>query len=458
MANHQTTLYSRLARVMALLVGSVAVAATAAYAWQVHRTSQAADDDAVAAMAQLGAVEIAEAARAMTTDPFHPDEGDRLTRQFERWSWAAIRRPDVLATGLLDGQGRLIHSVPPDVPVEDVLAGSPRGCGECWSCKINLFGRNTIVVARALELAGSTGAGPPGKLVLIAEHRPISDGLAKSLIGFAVPVAVVGVAALALGLAWVRRNVQAPLDRLLRRSREDIETWLARLPTDLTDEFGRIARQAEQAAAELSDASTELAKVRHRADTRVVQETRKIKQLLANTQKQVWLDPLTKLGNRRLLQDRLEAVVEAQAASGDDLTMVMFDIDHFKELNDTKGHAAGDDLLRFFGELLRSSIREQDLGIRYGGDEFQILLPGVGPQQAATMANRIVRLFAQHASTLKTKPQPTLSAGVASLRSCATRTGKDLTAQADAALYEAKAEGKNRVCVQANQPMAASSI
>ncbi|NUQ46877.1 MAG: diguanylate cyclase, partial [Phycisphaerae bacterium] len=182
--------------------------------------------------------------------------------------------------------------------------------------------------------------------------------------------------------------------------------------------------------------------------TQVAQRTHAIYQELRRAQREVWTDPLTGLNNRRVLTDRLQAIFEAQRDAGQDLSIVMIDIDHFKNLNDTMGHLCGDELIKFTADLIRGSLRADDIAIRYGGDEFTLLLPGVGASEAAAVARRLTTLFGQRAMLFSgVSPRPSLSAGVASLRRNAPASAEELLSLADKALYEAKQAGRNQVAL-----------
>jgi diguanylate cyclase (GGDEF)-like protein len=133
--------------------------------------------------------------------------------------------------------------------------------------------------------------------------------------------------------------------------------------------------------------------------------------------------------------------------AGDDLALIMIDVDYFKSLNDTLGHRAGDEVIRFVGELLRQCVREEDLAIRYGGDEFLLVLPGLNAAMATKVADRIVKLFGQQARLLAVEPKPGMSAGVASLKEHRPGNPPAFLQMADQALYQAKKLGKARVCV-----------
>lgn len=168
---------------------------------------------------------------------------------------------------------------------------------------------------------------------------------------------------------------------------------------------------------------------------------------LRRVRDQATMDALTKLRNRTFLEEELEPLFDRQREKPADLATIMIDVDNFKQYNDTHGHQVGDALLRFLGALLRGAGRPTDHAIRYGGDEFLLLLPDTDGDQATAVAQRRVKLFGRYAGRLGGSPGISISAGVASLNRDGARSGHDLVAKADAALYAAKRQGKNRVAV-----------
>jgi diguanylate cyclase len=158
-------------------------------------------------------------------------------------------------------------------------------------------------------------------------------------------------------------------------------------------------------------------------------------------------DPLTGLGNRKYFDRSIEMAVQTAIANGEPLSLLMFDIDHFKSFNDSYGHLTGDQVLRLVGMSLKQTIKGQDITARYGGEEFAVVLPNTGLRQALTVADHIRR--AVMAKELKKKStgeilgRVTISVGVSLLK-----PGDDTDAlieRADACLYAAKRAGRNRV-------------
>lgn len=154
-------------------------------------------------------------------------------------------------------------------------------------------------------------------------------------------------------------------------------------------------------------------------------------------------DPLTGAGNRRAFDTAAEAVAERAHATGQQVALIVFDVDHFKAINDTYGHDAGDALLRQIAELGRYRLREGDLFARLGGDEFAVLLPGTSHEAATRLAERL-RADVRGMPLPGPVPEPpTLSLGIA------VRAGGEvqipaLFKAADSAMYEAKQAGRDR--------------
>jgi diguanylate cyclase (GGDEF)-like protein/PAS domain S-box-containing protein len=161
-------------------------------------------------------------------------------------------------------------------------------------------------------------------------------------------------------------------------------------------------------------------------------------------------DSLTELPNRRLFQARLTELIRSSRQSGDLFALVMLDLDHFKTLNDTHGHAAGDQLLCQVAQRLQQVLRSDDLVARLGGDEFVALLDHLGgdPQEAETscrrLAETIIRAIAEPISLNIGTVHQSASIGIA-ISDRTDLSGSKLLQRADLSLYEAKAAGRNTV-------------
>lgn len=149
-------------------------------------------------------------------------------------------------------------------------------------------------------------------------------------------------------------------------------------------------------------------------------------------------DPLTKLGNRRRLRISIDDLMPIARRSKEPFSIILLDIDHFKDFNDTHGHSAGDQLLIKVAEILVQCSRDQDLVIRYGGEEFLIVLPSSDLEDAIVLAERILK-------TIRQKTKITMSAGLAMYRD--DMSFDELVQLADQNLYGAKNAGRDRYVV-----------
>jgi diguanylate cyclase (GGDEF)-like protein len=160
-------------------------------------------------------------------------------------------------------------------------------------------------------------------------------------------------------------------------------------------------------------------------------------------------DALTQLPNRRHGLDYLASEWAFARSNGLPMACLLLDIDHFKRINDTWGHAAGDAVLRQLADLLKRASRVEDLVFRHGGEEFAAVLPNAGVRAAAQIAERIRALVEKYSFIWEQQSIPvTLSIGVANLSS-SIKDSQALIDAADAALYEAKRSGRNRVAAAA---------
>jgi diguanylate cyclase (GGDEF)-like protein len=159
-------------------------------------------------------------------------------------------------------------------------------------------------------------------------------------------------------------------------------------------------------------------------------------------------DPLTGLFNRRYMEESLDRELRRTIRKGSSLGILMIDVDHFKSLNDTFGHEAGDVVLRSLGVLLKAHFRGEDIVCRYGGEEFTVILPEasqeIAQQRSSALCEATKQMLVQH------RGQPlraiSLSIGIAIFGEHGT-TAEALIRAADSALYMAKARGRDQVVV-----------
>ncbi|TAL19850.1 MAG: sensor domain-containing diguanylate cyclase, partial [Frankiales bacterium] len=161
--------------------------------------------------------------------------------------------------------------------------------------------------------------------------------------------------------------------------------------------------------------------------------------LLEQVQRLAATDGLTKIANRRTFESTLEREIARATRSAEHVSLVMVDIDHFKSLNDTHGHQAGDEVLRNVAAALAIECRDFDTPARYGGEEFAVVLPGCGPEEAFGIAERLRAAVAAAPSVVPI----TASAGVATFPGQA-GDADTLVRAADDALYESKRAGRNQ--------------
>ena len=153
-------------------------------------------------------------------------------------------------------------------------------------------------------------------------------------------------------------------------------------------------------------------------------------------------DPLTAVSNSRAFYEEAGRLLALCRRKGHPITLAYIDLDDFKAVNDRHGHQAGDDLLRSVADLLRASIRPSDLVARLGGDEFAVLLPEVGPQEAAAT---LERLRSSVVDTFASKPCPVTASIGAVTFITVPEDVEGMVQQADSTMYTAKTSGRNRV-------------
>ncbi|GIZ11963.1 GGDEF domain-containing protein [Pseudomonas sp. NCCP-436] len=154
-------------------------------------------------------------------------------------------------------------------------------------------------------------------------------------------------------------------------------------------------------------------------------------------------DPLTNAGNRIAMDQALQREVDLARRNLHPLSLLMVDIDHFKSINDSYGHAMGDEVLKAIAQTLKSQLRNIDMVFRYGGEEFLILLSGTSREGAALVGERLRMAAMQMQDKHPELPEVSISLGCASL--LPGESADSLLRRADMALYVAKREGRNRL-------------
>jgi diguanylate cyclase (GGDEF)-like protein len=253
---------------------------------------------------------------------------------------------------------------------------------------------------------------------------------------------------------WFDRQVVQPL-REFARLNIDPQTALTQLPSlesGVWLETTQIAKQFETLLRSLNESDARVKRLEQENRRQILHKEVGFDLKLKRARDEATIDALTKLRNRAFLECDLEPLFARQQEKHAPLSAIMMDVDNFKRYNDTHGHQAGDSLLRFIGSLLRGGIRPIDYAVRYGGDEFLLLLPDLDAKEAALVADRLIKLFAQYAGKLSKDCGVSMSAGVACTQDDPCEIGQTLVKNADEALYAAKNAGKNSVSIGVGKP------
>ncbi len=244
--------------------------------------------------------------------------------------------------------------------------------------------------------------------------------------------------------------IDSAVSRAVHALEADLEAEPGRLGAALHDRLERIAsqvhayREREQARlAALHDRNEQL-------QSRVRQLEGEVAQLQTSLKTQrarVVTDPLTGISNRFAYDERLTHELALWQRYRAPFSLLLCDIDHFKQVNDAHGHQAGDEVLKSVADLLASALRKSDFIARYGGEEFVVLLPGADKERAAAVGEKLRRRVAGATIDLgATRVGVTVSCGHATLSNEGTSAAKGLFERADTALYWAKRGGRDRVC------------
>jgi diguanylate cyclase (GGDEF)-like protein len=267
----------------------------------------------------------------------------------------------------------------------------------------------------------------------------------RSVIGLAVGITLLMVP---LGYEVVRRLV-GPINRMSDAARAFAAGDLqARVTVNRRDEIGELTRTFNSMADELASSHNQLVKLNAELEDRVLRRTMAMEEANVKLRQMAVRDSLTGLYNRRHFGELLERLFAEAARYGTDITCMMVDLDNFKRVNDSLGHHAGDRILQLAALVINTSIRESDVAVRFGGDEFVVLLPRTAPGDARASAERMLTNF--RTELMKEVPEAnitSLSIGLASREHDQPTEAIELVNLADEALYLAKAGGKNRITV-----------
>ena len=286
-------------------------------------------------------------------------------------------------------------------------------------------------------------------------------------------------AVLGFGAAWllVKQRFQTP-----RRDSEptqpeppekrpEVKDWLQQVLEVATRLDGDVGRHSHQLNAvnqglkeTLGDQPSQVVNIVHNlldANVQMRNELQATRAQIAQKQQgletsisEARIDTLTRLKNRRSFNEELNRQFAQRQRQGIHFSLLMIDVDHFKNINDVYGHLAGDLILRSVAQTLLTTLREMDVVCRYGGEEFAVICPGSTLAEAAAGAERARVAIAEQATALKEEMvQVTVSIGIAEVGE--SEIAEALIQRADEALYAAKHAGRNRVHLQDGQASAA---
>ncbi len=348
-----------------------------------------------------------------------------------------VHRPDVVAAGLTGPDGRLRAQWPADAALGDVGVA---------------VGRNQLARIRFEDSSATARcywhAHPADRGYFVIWLRPgrwWDVWLASSLAAATFIGLVQRVQAGRLS-TWIEGRIMLPLQHMASpHATAGLDAGPILPAARPCDELTAVGDRLDALRQEVEKSQRRIRFLERRGQDQLRASQRQYERRLQRTRAEALIDPLTRLYNRRFLKEELDGIFQHQREAREELAIVMIDLDNFKGLNDTRGHQAGDTMLRFAADLIRGSIRKSDYAVRYGGDEFVLVMPGTDRAQAGAVVKRIVSLFAQYARRDGDDCAVSMSAGIATMTTERAVNGSELMCKADAALYRAKGSGKNTV-------------
>jgi diguanylate cyclase (GGDEF)-like protein len=292
----------------------------------------------------------------------------------------------------------------------------------------------------------AVSATPIGYLQLGMSFERSQAEMRSSLIGALKVVAGLVLAAILITVVLTRRLI-APIRQLMRAARAVGSGKLdVYLPVSSSDELGLLTHTFNHMTHRLFESQAEVANHQRTLEEKVAQRTKELEIATAQAYTLAQHDILTGLPNRALLNQRLKQIVAQAARDGHQVACLFLDFDHFKRINDTLGHDAGDQLLQAVAQRLTSAVRESDTVARLGGDEFVVVLPSLDPDKATfeimSVITRVRESFLAPFRLGDQTPTLTCSIGVSVYPVDAGDPGA-LIKQADTAMYAAKDSGRN---------------
>lgn len=330
-----------------------------------------------------------------------------------------LNQPDVLAVTIRNINGRAMADFSKTTPEKGLRFDSPIQLNN------REIGQASLTVStKSLEQASAAAA-------LRITIEQILGGLLLSFIIYLL----------------VSRAVVAPVQRLTR-AMESAETDNGNLgealPFEFNDEIGKMVQVYNRLTVTLSDYHDKLHQKIDLADQALVEKNKELEKALALVERMATTDSLTELPNRRYYDEMIAVNVAQNERYGEPLSLVLFDLDKFKDINDTLGHPAGDAVLKHMAAILRDHARKADIPARLGGDEFAIILSHADEALAEIFVKNLRAALAAHPFIYEDKPIPcTISIGIAQFDP-SMLSPEGLYFAADKACYASKRDGRNR--------------
>ncbi|MEO8485435.1 MAG: EAL domain-containing protein [Betaproteobacteria bacterium] len=300
--------------------------------------------------------------------------------------------------------------------------------------------------ALTVRSAAGDAVAPIGHVQVGMSLQPQAARFRNYVAGALTVVGIVMAVAMLASLLLTQRLV-APMRRLMRAARAVAGGRLdIHVPTRSRDELGHLTHTFNHMTQRLAESQAEVVSYQRTLEDKVAQRTRELEIATAQAYKLAQHDILTGLPNRSLLNERLRQILAVAHREGTQTACLFLDFDHFKRINDTLGHDAGDQLLQAIAQRLGGAVRESDTVARLGGDEFVLVLPGLDPAHATfevmSVVHRVRESFLAPFRVADQTPTLTCSIGV-SIYPLDAQDPATLIKQADTAMYAAKEAGRN---------------